>query len=264
MFACQHLSVDHLSVSVCDTEIDLSQKAAFMAEFALKQILASQEQATILLATGNSQILFLEQLTASKALDWNRLICWHLDEFLGVAPDFPGSFRYYLHERVEKRVCPGEFHYIRGDAAEPLKECDRYTQLLLSRSIDLCCLGIGSNGHLAFNEPNVADFDDPDWVKLVKLDASTRAAQINPAYFRDLESVPQYAFTVTIPLIFSSRQIICLSPGAAKASIVKTLLEEAVTPTCPASILRHHPNATLWLDQGSACLLSSLRSEGAI
>jgi glucosamine-6-phosphate deaminase len=209
-----------------------------------------------LLATGNSQMKFLDALIALGGVDWSRITCFHLDEYLGISADNSASFRCYLRERVEMRVTPKEFHYIEGDAMQPLAECDRYTKLLQAQPIDLCCLGVGENGHLAFNDPAVADFNDPYTLKLVKLDTVNRQQQVNTGYFSNLESVPQYAFTVTLSMICSAKKIICLASGKRKAKIVKQILEEDITTDCPASVLRKQQQATLFLDVDSAGLLN--------
>jgi glucosamine-6-phosphate deaminase len=255
MIPAKFFYVDALSVRVYNAETELAEDAAQMGRDYLQAVLTQKETATIILATGNSQIQFLESLTALVGVDWSRLVFFHLDEYLGIEANSTGSFRYYLRERVEKLIKPARFYYIQGDALEPLAECDRYTKLLMAQEIDLCLLGVGQNGHLAFNEPEVANFHDPYRVKLVKLALSTRQAQVNQDYFPHLETVPQYAFTLTIPMLASAQKIICLAPGASKASIIKTMLTDAIAPTCPASVLRQHANATLFLDKNSASLL---------
>jgi glucosamine-6-phosphate deaminase len=255
MIPIKTFSIDALSVRVYNNETELAEGAAKMGQDYLQSVLTQQETAAILLATGNSQIQFLEALTALGGVDWSRLICFHLDEYLGIDADSTGSFRYYLREKVEKQVNPARFHYIQGDAIEPIAECDRYAKLLMAQPIDLCMLGVGANGHLAFNEPEVAKFQERDRVKLVKLALSTRQAQVNQGYFPDIEAVPQYAFTVTIPMLTSARQIICLAPGLNKASIIKKILTDAIAPAIPATVLRQCSNATLFLDKDSASLL---------
>jgi glucosamine-6-phosphate deaminase len=248
-------SVDALSVRVYDSEIELAEGAAQMGQEYLQAILAEKATAAAILATGNSQIQFLEALTILGGVDWSRLSLFHLDEYLGIEADSPASFRYYLRERVEKQVKPAQFHYIQGDALEPLAECDRYTKLLIAQPIELCLLGVGQNGHLAFNEPEVANFHDSHRVKLVKLARQTRIAQVHQGYFPHLEAVPQYAFTLTIPMLASAQKLICLAPGLGKAPIIKKMLTEAISPACPASVLRQYANATLFLDKHSASLL---------
>jgi glucosamine-6-phosphate deaminase len=247
--------VDALQVQVYNSQIELAQDVAVLTQKYLQHTLAQKKTAYILLATGNSQIQFLNALIALGGIDWSRIICFHLDEYLGIGADHAASFRHYLREYVEKRVHPKEFHYIQGDAIQPWAECDRYTKLLQAQPIDLCFLGVGENGHLAFNEPSVADFNDPLTVKLVKLDMMNRQQQVNTGYFPSLENVPQYAFTVTLPTICSAKKIICLALAKRKAKIVKQMLDCDITTDCPASILRTHQQATLFLDVDSASLI---------
>ena len=247
--------VDHLLVEVYASEMEMSESVAKITHQYLQNLLDKQDTVAILLATGNSQIRFLEALIALEGIDWSRIILFHLDEYLGITSDHPASFRRYLLERVEEKVCPQQFYYIAGDTLQPIAECDRYTRLLENQPIDLCFLGIGENGHLAFNDPAVADFQDPAKVKLVKLDHVNRQQQVNTAYFANLADVPQYAFTVTISMICTAKKIICLAPATRKAQVVKTLLTGNITTNCPASILRQQPQATLFLDVNSASLL---------
>jgi len=247
--------VDRLAVRVHETAQQVAIAAAEMVATSLIEGLERQELIAILLATGNSQIQFLEALTANKSLDWSRIECLHLDELMGISANHPGSFRYYLRERVQKRVHPRAFYYIEGDALSPLPECDRYASLLAAREIFLCCLGVGTNGHLAFNEPVLADLNDPYAVKLVKLAEETRRAQMGDDEFASLDEVPQYAFTLTLPSILAAKKLVCLAIGESKAEVVKQMLEGAIAASCPASFLRTCPDATLFLDTQAARLL---------
>ncbi|MBW4624486.1 MAG: 6-phosphogluconolactonase [Brasilonema octagenarum HA4186-MV1] len=247
--------IDVLQVQIFNSEVELAQDVAGIVQKHLQRTLEQKDTAAILLATGNSQMKFLDAFIALGGVDWSRITCFHLDEYLGISADNSASFRRYLRERVEMRVTPKEFHYIEGDAMQPLAECHRYTKLLQAQPIDLCCLGVGENGHLAFNDPAVADFNDPYILKLVKLDTMNRQQQVNTGYFSSLESVPQYAFTVTLPMICSAKKIICLAPGKRKAKIVKQMLEGEITTDCPASVLRKQQQATLFLDVDSAGLI---------
>ncbi len=247
--------VDDLSVQIYDSEAEMAIDVAQIARKYLEDILKKQDTAAVLLATGNSQLKFLDALIELGGVDWSRITLFHLDEYLGITADHPASFRRYLRERVEKKLYPQQFHYLEGDTLEPVAECDRYTQLLQAQPIDLCCLGIGENGHLAFNDPSVANFQDPYSVKLVKLDILNRQQQVNTGHFPNIDSVPQYAFTVTLPLICSTKKIICLAPETRKAQVIKQMLQQTITTDCPASILRHQPQATLFLDVNSASLL---------
>jgi glucosamine-6-phosphate deaminase len=281
----QVIKIDDLSVRISTSAADLTQDIVMLAQKYLQSLLQQQATVRIILATGNSQLDFLqaigrglakqsvgevsslkgtveggvypherpnqEAIAQENKLDWSRIILFHLDEYLGIAADHPGSFRYYLRHKVELQVQPRQFHYIAGDAQQPLAECDRYSNLLQQQTIDLCMLGIGDNGHLAFNEPSVADFNDPQVVKLVKLETKTRQQQVNGGYFADLAAVPSYAYTLTIPAICAAKQIFCLAGGSHKAGVVRQTLEKAIAPNFPATILRTLPQATLFCDRDS-------------
>ncbi|MDZ7958602.1 MAG: glucosamine-6-phosphate deaminase [Aulosira sp. DedQUE10] len=248
--------VDELMVQIYNTEAEMAQNVAEIAQQYLQNVLQQKDTAAVLLATGNSQLKFLDALIALGGVDWSRIILFHLDEYLGISSDHSASFRRYLRERVEQRVNPQQFHYIEGDTLQPLAECDRYSKLLQAQPIDLCCLGVGENGHLAFNDPSVANFQDPYTVKLVKLDSLNRQQQVNTGHFPNLESVPQYAFTVSLPLICTAKKIICIAPEKRKAKVVKDILNGTISTKCPASILRQQTQATLFLDTNSASLLA--------
>lgn len=247
--------VEQLTVEVYGSSEQLAIAAAMAADQSLQRAIAASNRAAAILATGNSQIQFLEALTAIQGVDWSKVTLFHLDEYLGISSDHPASFRRYLTEKAEQKLYPLRFHYLQGDAELPIEECQRYTQLLAAQTLDLCCLGVGANGHLAFNEPSVANFTDPYWVKLVKLDSTNRHQQVEQGHFSSIDAVPQYAFTLTLPVITSVSKIMCLAPGENKAAVVKTMLEEAISSNCPASILKSKSQATLYLDQDSASLI---------
>ncbi len=250
--------VDALAIRVYQEQIDLAQDVARIAQQYLQEVLAGKGSAAVILATGNSQILFLEALIALGGVDWSRLTLFHMDEYLGLEATHKASFRRYMRERVEQRVQPRHFHYLEGNALLPLDECDRYTQLLRSQPIDLCCLGIGENGHIAFNDPPVANFSDPHQVKLVKLERACQMQQVNEGHFPSLEAVPQYAFTLTIPMLCSAKRILCIAPEKRKAQAVRDSLRGPIQTGCPASFLRRQSHATLFLDADSASALHEL------
>jgi glucosamine-6-phosphate deaminase len=249
------LRADALTVQIYRSTAGLAADAARTAHGYLQEILSRQRQAAVVLATGNSQLEFLEALAGLEGLDWSRLVLFHMDEYLGIEAGHPASFRRYMKERVEARVRPGAFHYLEGDTLLPLAECERYAALLSRQPIDLCCLGIGENGHLAFNDPPVADFQDAHAVKLVKLDEACRRQQVGEGHFPNLPSVPQYAFTLTIPTLCSARRMLCIVPERRKARAVKEALQGGIEPACPASILRRQAHGTLFLDLEAASLL---------
>lgn len=246
---------DALPVRVYETQDEMARDAAHLAHDYLTQVLDSQATAACILATGNSQIQFLDHLIALGVIDWSRVTLFHMDEYLGIEPTHKASFRRYMREKVEARVRPRQFHYIEGDALLPLEECKRYAQLLSAQPIDLCCLGVGENGHLAFNDPPVADFDDPYKVKIVKLDLACQKQQVGEGHFPNIEAVPQYAITLTIPMLCSAHKMFCVAPEKRKAQAVKDMLTSPINTACPASVLRRQSNATLFLDTESAALL---------
>jgi glucosamine-6-phosphate deaminase len=248
-------TVDSLPVRVFSNAAELVNAAVAEAQLALQAGLAARGQAAAILATGNSQLQFLAQLVTLTGVDWSRITLFHMDEYLGLSAGHPASFRFYMRQHVTSRLKVKAFHFLAGDALEPIQECDRYTALLRAQPIDLCCLGVGANGHLAFNDPPVADFNDPRWVKLVGLDETNRRQQAGYGFFKSLDDVPQYALTLTIPALMSAQRLLCLAPGNGKAPMLKTMLRGPVAPSCPASALRHQAQGILLLDKESASML---------
>ena len=247
--------MNSLTVQIYKNNNAVSTEAARITQNYLIEVLRKKNEATILLATGNSQIKFLEILTNSTEIDWSRINFFHLDEYLDIDGKHPASFRTYLYEKVEKRIQAKSFHYLSGSSSEPLKECERYSKLLKRKQVDICFLGIGANGHLAFNEPQIKKFNDFDLVKITELDLNTRWSQVYQNHFESIDEVPKYALTVTIPMILSANKILCLAVGKNKAKIAKIMLQENISSYCPSSFLREHPDAVLLLDRDSASLL---------
>ena len=246
--------VDALEVRVCGASATMARAAARDVADYLRRVLSEQAGAVVILASAASQVIFLEELTKWEGIDWSRVTLFHMDEYLGIREDHPASFRRFLRERVEMRVHPKAFHYVRGEADQPIRECDRYAALLRAQPIDLCCLGIGENGHVAFNDPPVADFEDQRWVKLVKLDEACRRQQVGEGAFPELGMVPEYAYTLTVPALCSARRMICVVPERRKAEAVRRALTVPVSRECPASVLRRQGHAVLFLDDDSASL----------
>jgi glucosamine-6-phosphate deaminase len=247
--------VDALQVEVYHQEADIVSSLVQQTQSYLSAVVDRQGSATAILASGASQLKFLKDLTTFGEIDWSRITLFHLDEYLGIGGEHPASFQRYMRELVEQKVAVRKFNYLAGDTLEPIAECDRYQQLLAVQAIDLCFLGVGETGHIAFNDPEVADFNDRYPVKLVKLADKSRQQQVNTGFFDRIEAVPQYALTLTLPTICQARRICCLAMGARKASIVKTMLTGEIAPICPASILRKCTGATLYLDEAAASLL---------
>jgi glucosamine-6-phosphate deaminase len=239
---------------VDETTGAMAARAAADAAAVIGAAVATAGRANVMLATGNSQLAFLAAL-AGHQLDWSRVTCFHMDEYVGIDAGHPASFRRYLRERVEAVVRPRAFHYIEGDAADPEAECRRYAALLADHPLDLCCLGIGENGHLAFNDPPVADFDDPQAVKVVTLDDACRRQQVGEGHFATVDQVPPRAITVTIPALLAAATVMAVVPEARKAEPVRRALTEPVSTACPATVLRTRANVRLYLDAGSASRL---------
>jgi glucosamine-6-phosphate deaminase len=242
-------------VAVLPSPEAMASAAAHRAAELLRDTVATRGVAHAMFATGNSQLAFVDALLSDAAVPWSDIVVFHMDEYVGVGPDHPAGFRHWIHDRIEVPGHPRTTHYIDGLAA-PASECLRYAQLLRHFPLDLCCLGIGENGHLAFNDPPVADFADPLDVKVVTLDDACRRQQVNEGHFPTEADVPEQAITVTIPALLRARQVLAVVPESRKAEPVKLALEGPVTTACPASILQRTAHAAVFLDPDSAALLS--------
>ncbi len=247
-------SIDRLSIRIFSDRAALGRTAGQAAAGEIQRVLAAHGQARIILASAPSQNELLDALT-SAPIDWTRVTIFHMDEYVGLEATHPATFRHYQRTHVLSRVQPASFHGIAGESPDPAAECARYAALLTAAPIDLVCLGIGENGHIAFNDPPVADFTDDRLVKIVELDSVCRQQQVNDGCFPTLDAVPRHALTLTVPALMSGRALFCAVPGPRKASAVRDALLGPISPTCPASILRTHANATLYLDRDSAALL---------
>jgi len=247
-------TVDRMSVLVHRDVAALARAAARDAALAIGQAVAARGVAHAMFATGNSQLAFVDAVVGLPEVPWADVVVFHMDEYVGVGPDHPAGFQRWIRERISDRVHPRAAHYIDG-RADPGAECDRYATLLRAHPLDLCCLGIGENGHLAFNDPPVADFDDPLDMKMVELDAGCRRQQVNEGHFPDIEAVPRHALTVTIPALLRAATVLAVVPDSRKAEPVGAALRGPVSTACPASVLRTRANVTLHLDRESAGLL---------
>lgn len=244
-------------VQVHPDPASLARAAADEAAAAIGQAVELRGEARVMFATGNSQLAFVDALvTATPDVPWELVVVLHMDEYLGVGPDHPAGFRRWIRERISDRVHPMAAHYLDG-LAEPAAECERYAALLRERAIDLCCLGIGVNGHLAFNDPPVADFEDPLDVKVVDLDPTCRQQQVDEGHFADLASVPARAVTVTIPALLRAGTVLAVVPERRKAPAVRSALLGPLSVASPASILRTRDNVQLHLDAESAALITA-------
>ena len=244
--------VDAMPVRVFADAAAVAEAAATHAAAVIQDAIDARGTAHVMFASGNSQLEFLARLTASGGADWRRVVGFHMDEYLGIPAAHPASFRRYMREEILAKVDLQAFHEIAGDAPDPEDEGDRYAALLCANPLDLCCLGIGENGHLAFNDPPVADFHDPLDVKIVELDDRCRRQQVGEGHFASFGEVPGRAITVTVPALLRSRVVIAIVPEARKREPVDRALHGPVSTACPASILRTQSHVTLYLDTASA------------
>lgn len=242
-----------MNISIAQHE-SIALEAAKSVEKKIASAIESKGIAHIVIATGSSQLLFLKALR-ERPISWEKVIIFHLDEYIGLEESHPASFRYYLRENIIKHIRPKEFYPINTEGENLDDFIESYAQLLEKHPIDIACIGIGENGHLAFNDPGVADFRDQKSVKRVALDEHCRRQQLDEGWFESIDFVPKTALTLTIPTIMSAQHISCFVPEERKANAVKNALEGAIVESCPASILREHPSVNLYLDPPSAMLL---------
>src|ERR1700690_3692327 len=251
----------HFELGTIKLEIHASRKAAGEAAArsavqALKLLDQTRSEIGVIFATGASQLETLHALTSLPDLPWKKVHGFHLDEYVGMDENHPASFRRYLRENLTGRVPMGEFFEIDGSSSDSDRVRQKYVQELRGADHQLCLLGIGENGHLAFNDPSEANFDDPDAMKLVPLDAACRQQQLAEGWFARFEDVPERALTLTIPTLLKVPKLIVSVPGRRKAQIVRRTLAEPISTECPATILRLHPDVTIYLDLESASELN--------
>ena len=248
-------SIDLLRISVFPNKLEMVRAAANEAADRLIRAIQHQGRATFVAATGASQIEFLKLLATLPGIAWSKTCMFHLDEYIGIPETHPASFRKYLKERLVDCVQPGEVNFIKGDSADPLAECSRLNGLIARTSVDVAFVGIGENGHLAFNDPP-ADFEVEQAFIPVKLNESCRKQQLGEGWFNTLTEVPEWAITMSIQSIMKAKSIVCSVPDRRKAQAVRDCFTGEISPDHPASILRNHPNAQLFLDNQAASLLN--------
>jgi glucosamine-6-phosphate deaminase len=256
--AAVRVKFDELTVEVFEALPALAEAAARDAAEAIDDAIDARGEATVMLATGNSQLAFLAELVKIPEIAWDRVRAFHMDEYVGLAPTHSASFQRYMRERVASQLSLREFHYLTGDTEDAEAEARRYAGLLAAHPLDVCCCGIGENGHLAFNDPPVADFDDPDDVKIVALEPESRRQQVGEGHFASIDDVPTHAISVTIPALLRARRLLAIVPEARKAAAVEATLLGPISTACPASVLRRQSHATLYLDAESAALVAPI------
>lgn len=236
------------------TREEMGRAAAADAIDALAQMLADKAEVNIVFAAAPSQNEMLTAFRKASGIDWNRINAFHMDEYVGIKPGSPESFSGYLDNIIFKQL-PFASVYRMNGMADPKVECQRYADLLRANPIDIVLMGIGENGHIAFNDPPIADFNDPLLVKVVELEQSCRQQQVNDGCFATIDAVPKLAITLTIPALFKAKRLFCCVPGERKAVALRNTLTGPVGVACPASILRKHDGVMLYADADAAKLL---------
>jgi len=244
----RNFRADQLNVYVYESRPKMGLAAASVIAAEIRRAIQDRGRAVVILASAPSQNEFLASLAEAPEIDWSRVVAFHLDEYLGMDDQAPQSFRRFLIDRLVDKVPLGEFHGLRGDAPDGAAEAKRYAELLRQNPPDFAVLGIGENGHLAFIDPPFCDFNDAEPVKVVQLDEICRNQQVNDGAFASLDEVPRDALSLTIPTLMASPKLFAIAPGPAKRQAIKDAVQGPISTTCPASILRTHPNAHLFID----------------
>ena len=250
--AIRETKIDQLPITIYSTNDELGSAAAEEASQVIRDVIEKKGSANIILATGNSQLTFLAALRQERKIVWDKVNIFHMDEYIGIDPNHPASFPLFLRKHFLSYIKPQAFYPVSGNAGSIEATCADYARWLHTYPADLCALGYGENGHLAFNDPPYADFDDPVWVKVVKLVEASRKQQAGEGHFPTIADVPTHAITLTIPALLAAKRILALVPEARKADAVYRALKEPISENCPGSILRRTPHAHLFLDKESA------------
>ena len=249
-----HLSAGQLQVNRFETRADMGQAAAAQVVKRIQELLEKRDYINMIFAAAPSQNELLEALVQAEDVDWSRVNAFHMDEYIGLREDATQKFGYFLKEKIFSRLPFRSVNYLDGNA-DAEAECRRYTDLLQEFPTDIVCMGIGENCHIAFNDPHVADFNDPALVKVVDLDQACRQQQVNDGCFPVLGDVPTHALTLTIPALMKADYVYCVVPGVNKAQAVWHTLNEEIVPLYPSTVLRRHPAAKMFIDSQSASLL---------
>jgi len=245
--------VGSLPVSIYQTNQVMGLAAAQEAAKVISDAIREKGSANIIIATGNSQLTFLAALREMDGIDWSKVTIFHMDEYVGLTPGHSASFPAFLqHHLLDHIPTPAAFHPVIAREGHLETDCADYANLLGKHPADFCAMGIGENGHIAFNDPPFAEFNDPVWVKVVRLDEVSRRQQVGEGHFGSLDEVPSHAITLTIPALLAAKRVLCIVPEARKASAVYDTLHGPITETCPASIMRQKPHVHLYLDTEAA------------
>jgi len=249
------LKIDKLEVQIYENRTLMGEAAAKDIKEKINELLSQKPEINMIFAAAPSQNDVLKSLVEDKSIAWERINAYHMDEYIGLDKDAPQGFGNFLKEHIFGLVSFKSVNYIDITATDPEAEAERYGKLLKENPTDIVIMGIGENGHIAFNDPPVADFHDERWVKPVKLDEVCRQQQVNDGCFASLDKVPTHAMTLTVPTLVKAPYLFCIVPAPTKAKAVYETLNVSIDEHCPASILRTHDNAKLYLDNESSKLL---------
>lgn len=247
-------------IKVFNNKTALGRAAADQASTAIRRAISERGEARIIAATAASQLEFLDALTKAPGIDWSKVEAFHLDEYIGLPITHPGSFRKMLMEQLVSKTGITRYHLLAGDAADPAAVLKKVGKQLASKPIDIAFLGIGENGHIAFNDPP-ADFNTEEPYIIVNLDEACRQQQVGEAWFANISQVPKQALSMSAKQILKAKEILAVVPDKRKAQAIKACFEGEISPMVPASILRRHPDATIYLDTDSASLLGPTLQE---
>lgn len=257
MAIIKEFEADRLKVKICETRKAMGELAAKHIAQKVKELLKEKDEVNVIFAAAPSQNEFLDSLISDHEIKWGKINVFHMDEYIGVDTYQPLSLASYLREKLFSLVPFKSINYMNGVAKDIESECGRYSELLRKFPPDIVCMGIGDNGHLAFNDPHVALFNDRKLVKVVDIDNKSKVQQVNTTgCFEKIEDVPSSALTITIPVLMSGKYISCVVPTKAKAEAVFNTLKGDINESCPASIIRTHDNAVLFTDMDSSRYLT--------
>ena len=247
--------VDSLTVRLYESRAELGKHAAARAGEKLRDLLRRTETVNIIFAAAPSQNEFLASLATEAGIDWKRVRAFHMDEYTGLPDHAPQRFGNFLKSAFFDVVPLREVHYLQGNSSDLVNECRRYAELLVRFPAHIVFMGIGENTHIAFNDPHVARFNDPEMVKVVDLDEACRQQQVNDGCFKTINDVPRNALSLTIPALMKAEQVFCMVPGKMKANAIRHTLRDTIAEKYPSTILRTHPSAELFIDSDSGALL---------
>ena len=252
------LNKDKLKVEIFATREEMGNKAGSDAADCIRKLLSEKEEVNMIFAAAPSQNETLAALINAEGIDWSSVNAFHMDEYIGLAPDAPQGFGNFLKNAIFSKLPFKSVNYIYAEGETAEETCARYTKLIKENPIDIVCLGIGENGHIAFNDPWVADFNDKEVIKKVELDEVCRQQQVNDGCFASIDMVPKSAITLTCPVFIETPQLFCIVPAVTKANAVKRTVCGEINEECPATVLRQHPAAVLYLDGDSSALLKDI------